>query len=147
MSQSHCRIVHVAILSQILLDEVSSELAGANVLFVGTTRSITGGTKTFALDYECHESMALVMLESLRKKAVERFQLVHCVIVHRIGLVHIGEISVAIATSAAHRKEAFDASQWLMERIKEEVPIWKCEVGHDGNRAWVHPNVGSEGML
>ena len=140
MSQSYCRIVQVAIQSQDLLDEVSSEVAGANVLFVGTTRGITAGTKTFAIDYECHESMAFAILKSLRTKAVERFELVHCVIEHRIGLVHVGEISVAIATSAVHRKEAFDAAQWIMERIKEEVPIWKCEVGHDGNRVWVHPD-------
>jgi molybdopterin synthase catalytic subunit len=71
---------------------------------------------------------------------VRRFALTDCRIGHRLGVVAVGDASVAIATSAPHRREAFAAAEWLMERIKADVPIWKCEVTADGARAWVHPD-------
>ena len=71
------------------------------------------------------------------------YALTACVIRHRLGEVAVGETSVAIATSAPHRREAFAAAEWLMERIKSDVPIWKCEEGRDGDRAWVHPGTAA----
>ena len=59
--------------------------------------------------------------------------------VHRLGAVAVGAISVAIATSAPHRRNALRAAEWLMDRIKQEVPIWKCEERADGTREWIHP--------
>ncbi len=123
-----------------LLTRVASSSAGANVLFLGTTRGVTDGIETRRLDYEAHEPMAEAALVSLRDEAVRRFGLVGCAIEHRLGSVPVGEASVAIAVSAPHRREAFAAAEWLMERIKADVPIWKCEEGRDGSRAWVHPD-------
>ncbi len=122
-----------------LLAAVADDAAGANVLFVGTTRSLTDGQVTERLVYEAHEPLASGELARLRDEAVQRFGLSRCLVHHRLGAVAVGEASVAIAASAAHRREAFAAAAWLMERIKEAVPIWKCEERPDGSRDWVHP--------
>lgn len=124
---------------QRLLAAVASPLAGANVVFVGTARSHTRGTETRSLEYEAHERMAGPALERLCVAATDRFSLVACAVEHRLGRIAPGEASVAIAASAAHRQAAFEAAAWLMERIKQDVPIWKCEERPDGRREWVHP--------
>jgi molybdopterin synthase catalytic subunit len=128
-----------------MLASVASAAAGANVLFVGTTRSLTrpagGGPSavTERLEYEAHATLARAELVRLRAEAVSRFGLTGCRIVHRLGVVAVGEASVAVAVSAAHRREAFEAAEWVMEEVKRRVPIWKCEVAPDGGRFWVHP--------
>lgn len=123
----------------VLLAAVGDPAAGGNVLFVGTARGVTDGVITKSLAYEAHGPLARETLEVLRLQALARFSLTACRIVHRLGPVVAGEASVAIAVSAAHRREAFAAAEWLMERIKADVPIWKCEERDDGGRTWVHP--------
>ena len=130
---------------QRLLAAVADHEAGANVLFVGTARSVTNGRPAVALEFEAHEPMAGPELERLCRVAVEKFGLVACAVEHRLGRVPVGEASVAIAASAPHRREAFAAAEWLMERIKREVPIWKCEERADGRRDWIHPGGGDRG--
>jgi molybdopterin synthase catalytic subunit len=122
-----------------VLAAVAAPEAGGNVLFLGSTRGVTAGVTTLGLDYEAHEPLALAMLRDLAAEAVRRFGLCGCRIVHRLGRVAVGEASIAIAASSPHRREAFAATEWLLERIKTTVPIWKCEEGHDGVRSWVHP--------
>ena len=122
-----------------LLAAVADSAAGASVLFVGTTRGVTAGLLTRQLTYEAQEPLARAVLKRLREEAVSRFGLSACMVSHRLGAVDVGVASVAIATSAPHRREAFAAAEWLMERIKSEVPIWKCEEGVDGSRDWIHP--------
>lgn len=133
------RLGHTAIEPDRLLAAVADPAVGATVLFLGTTRGVTAGVVTDRLTYEAHEPLALLELERLRGQAVERFGLVACAIWHRLGIVMPGEASVAIAVSAPHRSRAFDAAEWLMERIKADVPIWKCEEAADGRREWLHP--------
>jgi molybdopterin synthase catalytic subunit len=132
-------LVHGPIDAAALLAAVADAAAGGNVLFVGTTRGVTAGVITVRLEYDAHAGMAAALLERLRREAVARFGLVACAVQHRLGPVAVGEASVAIAASAAHRREAFAAAEWLIDRIKREVPIWKCEEAADGGRAWVHP--------
>jgi molybdopterin synthase catalytic subunit len=134
-----CRLVRGPIDGAAALAAVSEADAGGNVLFLGSTRGVTAGVTTLGLDYEAHEPLALAMLEDLRSAAMERFSLRGCVIVHRLGRVAVGEASIAIAASAPHRKEAFAAAEWLLERVKAEVPIWKCEEDGAGVRNWLHP--------
>jgi len=122
-----------------LLAAVADPAAGGNVLFVGTARAVTGGVVTVGLEYEAHEPLASAGLERLAAEAVARFALAGCAIEHRLGRVAIGAASVGVATSAVHRAEAFAAAEWLMEAIKREVPIWKCEEEADGTRRWLHP--------
>jgi cyclic pyranopterin phosphate synthase len=142
--EKHVVLVREPIDAARLLEAVGSAAAGANVLFLGTTRGVTDGVVTRSLEYEAHETMAAERLSRLREEAVSRFGLTGCAIVHRLGTVPVGDASVAIAAAAPHRREAFAAAEWLMDEIKRDVPIWKCEESDDGSRAWVHPSAAPE---
>jgi molybdopterin synthase catalytic subunit len=124
-----------------LLAQVSSTGAGAIVLFLGTTREFTHGRQTASLDYECYPEMAEKKLAELEAEARRRWPLTRCSIVHRLGHLELGEASIAIAVSSPHRHDAFAAGQWLIDTIKEVVPIWKCENWADGATEWVHPGL------
>ena len=129
-----------------ILDEVASPLAGAVVLFLGTTRELTDGQRTAWLDYECYAQMAQAKMAELEAEARRRWPVVGCVIFHRLGRVEVGQASVAVAVSTPHRAAAFAAGQWLIDTLKEVVPIWKRENWTDGSSQWVHPgaNVAAE---
>tara|TARA_Y100000758_G_scaffold210378_1_gene150763 strand:- start:854 stop:1285 length:432 start_codon:yes stop_codon:yes gene_type:complete len=124
-----------------LLESVSSHQAGAIVLFVGTTRQFTGQRETDSLDYECYPEMAMAKLEELEAEARRRWPIVEIAIVHRLGHLELGEASVAIAVSSPHRQDAFESGSWLIDKLKEVVPIWKQENWADGTSQWVHPGV------
>ena len=125
-----------------LLAQVSSPQAGGVVLFLGTTREFTAGRQTAWLDYECYPEMAEKKLIELENEARTRWPLIACSIVHRLGRVDLGQASIAIAVSSAHRQDAFEAGKWLIDTIKEDVPIWKQEHWADGTTEWVHPGMG-----
>jgi molybdopterin synthase catalytic subunit len=126
--------------SSALLSKAARPEAGAVVLFLGTTRELTGGRRTAALDYEAYDVMAERKLAELEAEARRRWPIVECAIVHRLGRVPLAEASVAIAVSTPHRADAFAAGQWLIDEIKRDVPIWKQEHWSDGTSEWVHPN-------
>ncbi|MDX1946862.1 MAG: molybdenum cofactor biosynthesis protein MoaE [Pirellulaceae bacterium] len=128
-----------------VLAQVASRDAGAVVLFLGTTREFTRGRRTASLDYECYPEMALKKLHELEAQARARWPLVAVAIVHRLGHLELGEASVAIAVSSPHRQAAFEAGQWLIDTLKENVPIWKQENWADGTSEWVHPGIGTTG--
>lgn len=136
-------ITYETIDTQQVLASVSSPAAGAVVLFLGTTREFTRGRQTSHLVYECYPEMARQKLTELAQIASERWQLTGCAIVHRLGRLELEEASVAVAVSSAHRQAAFDAGKWLIDTLKEEVPIWKQEHWADGQTEWVHPGVKS----
>ena len=123
-----------------VLRRVGSSQAGAVVLFLGTTREFTDERRTVALDYECYPEMATKKLAELEAEARLRWPIVECVVVHRLGHLELGEASIAIAVSSPHRHNAFAAAQWLIDTIKQVVPIWKQENWADGTREWVHPS-------
>lgn len=118
---------------------IADENAGANLVFMGTTRRWTGDVETVTLNYECYREMAKKELEKLCNEASERWELKAICVIHRIGDVPVGEASLAVAISSAHRVAAFESGQWIIDRIKEVVPIWKQEIAIDGQTKWVHP--------
>jgi len=124
-----------------VVDSARSPAAGAVVLFLGTAREMTGRRKTSSLEYEAYPEMARAKLGELDDEARRRWPLVECALVHRLGHLDIGEVSVAIAVSSAHRDPAFEAGRWLIDRVKEVVPIWKKENWADGTSEWVHPGL------
>jgi len=134
-------LVETTIDVNVLLEKVTSPQAGAIVLFLGTTREWTDSRQTIKLQYDCYRTMALAKMEELVENARRRWQLTECAIVHRLGIVPVGEASVAIAVSAAHRQAAFEAGQWLIDTLKQVVPIWKQEHWADGTTEWVHPGL------
>ena len=110
--------------------------SGAVVTFVGTVRNENVGRRVLRLEYEAYEPMALKEMRTLAYEAASKFRVARVAISHRVGILEIGEASVAIAVSAAHRAEAFDACEFLIDRIKEIVPIWKKE-HFEGGEIWV----------
>jgi molybdopterin synthase catalytic subunit len=128
-----------------VVQAVRSPAAGAVVLFLGTAREITGGRRTRSLDYEAYPQMARAKLAELEEEARRRWPLSECAVVHRLGHLAIGEISVAIAVSSAHREPAFEAGRWLIDHIKQVVPIWKKENWADGTSEWAHPGIETSG--
>ena len=125
--------------SAALVDAAQTPEAGAVVLFLGVARRLTDGRETTELTYDAYEAMAVKELASLEAQARQRWPLVECSIVHRLGVVPLGEASVAVAVACPHRREAFEAGEWLIDTLKERVPIWKQEHWTDGEREWVHP--------
>lgn len=105
---------------------------GAVVVFEGIVRDNSRGRRTLYLDYEAYEPMARKQLEELAAQALSRFQVRGVALVHRLGRLQIGETSVAIVVSSAHRAAAFDACRWLIDTLKKTVPIWKKEYFEDG---------------
>ena len=124
-----------------LLEGVRHPEAGAVVLFLGTTRELTAGRQTVALDYEAYHEMAERKLAELENEARQKWPVIECMIVHRLGRVPPAEASVAIAVSTPHRSDAFAAGQWLIDSLKHDVPIWKREQWSDGSTEWVHPGL------
>jgi len=126
-------------------ERVRSDLAGAVCVFLGTVREMTGDRRTASLDYEAYPVMAVRKMEELEAEARRRWPVVAVAIVHRVGPLELGEVSVAVAVSTPHRGHAFEACRWLIDTLKEVVPIWKKEVWADGSEEWVHPGMPPPG--
>ena len=125
-----------------LLASVSVPEAGGINMFLGTTRNHSKGKKVIRLEYEAYSTMALRMMSEIESEIRKRWNIQKISIVHRIGVVPVMEASVAIAVSAAHRKEAFEACRYAIDELKKRVPIWKKEIFEDGE-VWVE-NVESK---
>ncbi len=123
-------------------DSVRSDQAGAVCSFLGTVRELTGDRQTVALEYEAYPSMAEKTLRDLAEQALARWPIERLAIVHRVGALGLGEVAVVVAVSCPHRAESFDACRWLIDTLKEVVPIWKKEAWADGTEEWVHPGGG-----
>ncbi|MFM7057404.1 MAG: molybdenum cofactor biosynthesis protein MoaE [Planctomycetota bacterium] len=124
-----------------VLSAVQSPAAGAVVLFLGTVREFTGTAQTEFLEYTAFPEMAVVQMQQLEQEARAQFPLIEMQLVHRTGRLDLGEVSVAVAVSAAHRAPAFAAGQWLIDSLKQRVPIWKKEHYTNGTEEWQHPGV------
>jgi molybdopterin synthase catalytic subunit len=105
---------------------------GAIVIFDGIVRNHSRNRRTLYLEYEAYETMALGKLQELAAEAVRRFPIRNVALVHRLGHLEIGESSVLIAVFSAHRAAAFEACRWLIDTLKQTVPIWKKEFFTDG---------------
>jgi molybdopterin synthase catalytic subunit len=122
---------------------VADPTAGAIVTFVGTTRNNNEGRQVTQLEYEAYPEMALAEMRKIGDTARQRWPIGDIAIVHRIGVVPIGEASVVIAVSSAHRVAAFEACHFAIDRLKEVVPIWKKE-RFDGGEVWIGSQKGQQ---
>ena len=122
-------------------ESVRSDQAGAVCLFLGTVREMTGDRRTSSLDYEAYPEMARKKMEDLEAEARIRWPAIEVAIVHRVGHLDLGAISVAVAVSTPHRGDSFEACRWIIDTLKQVVPIWKKEVWADGTEEWVHPGM------
>jgi molybdopterin synthase catalytic subunit len=124
-----------------LTERVRSNQAGAVCTFLGTVREMTGDRQTLALAYEAYPEMALQKMAQIEQEAQSRWPIIDLAVVHRVGHLALGEVSVVVAVSCPHRHQAFDACRWLIDTLKEVVPIWKQETWADGTEEWVHPGL------
>ena len=116
--------------------EVASDDAGAVATFVGTTRARSRGRDVVRLEYEAYEGMAESEMARIAAELRERHDLIAVAIHHRVGRVEIGETSVVIAVSAAHRAAALEACREAIDTLKETVPLWKKEL-YVGGEEWI----------
>jgi molybdopterin synthase catalytic subunit len=122
-----------------LTERVRRSSCGAVVTFLGTVRDLTGDRTTVAIDYEAYPAMAERKMAEIEEAARARWPVGELAIVHRLGHLEVGDISVAVAVSCPHRAQAFEACRYAIDRLKELVPIWKKEYGANGADEWVHP--------
>lgn len=116
--------------------KVLNRNAGAITLFIGTVREITNGKKTLHLEYQAYPVMAIKMFEQIAKEIQEQWPEAIVAITHRVGRLDISDIAVVIAVSSPHRKVAYMANEYAIDRIKQIVPIWKKEHWEDGTE-WI----------
>jgi molybdopterin synthase catalytic subunit len=124
---------------QALTEQVRRPGCGAVVTFLGTVRDLTGERRTAALDYEAYPEMAEKKLAEIERDTRCRWPVGDLALVHRLGHLGVGDVSVAVAVSCPHRAQAFEACRHAIDRLKELVPIWKKENWADGSSEWVHP--------
>ncbi len=130
------RIVREAI-EPYALEQIARSTDGGIVTFLGIVRDAAeDGKRVSALTYEAFEPMALREFEDIASEARDRFGEVRMAIVHRVGEVRVGEISVAVLAAAAHRDAAFDACRYAIDQLKRRAPIWKQERYADGTAQW-----------
>jgi molybdopterin synthase catalytic subunit len=127
-----------------LTERVRSNRAGAVCTFLGTVRELTGDRQTLSLEYESYPEMAHKKLAQLEQEARKRWPIIEVALVHRLGHLELGEVSVFVAVSCPHRHEAFEACRWLIDTLKEVAPIWKRESWADGTHEWVHPGLSGQ---
>ena len=125
-------LVQEVIDSQRLIDALKSGADGAVAIFDGIVRNNTKGRQTLYLDYSAYEAMALEQMRKLADEAVTRYDVRDVLMVHRLGRLEVGETSILIAVASAHRGAAFEACRWLIDTLKQQVPIWKKDVFVDG---------------
>ncbi|WP_018758395.1 molybdenum cofactor biosynthesis protein MoaE [Paenibacillus terrigena] len=136
MSNSLFVITDQPIVPEEVSDKVKRREAGAITLFLGTVRELTYGKRTLYLEYEVYPTMAVAQLERIGREVRERWADTVVAVTHRVGRLEISDIAVVIAVSSPHRKAAYEANEYVIERIKQIVPIWKKEHGEDGSE-WI----------
>jgi MoaE-MoaD fusion protein len=136
MDENCYRITREKITTLDLARSLQAPEDGAVVSFEGVVRNHSAGRKTLYLEYEAYTPMAVRKMEEIGAEAKEKFHVSSVGIIHRVGKLEIGEASVAIVVTAAHRRPAFEACQYLIDRLKQVVPVWKKEYFEDG-AIWV----------
>lgn len=134
------KIVEGPIDAVALENEVRTDADGAVIVFRGVARKHSRGREVIHLEYEAYPEMAEKVMAQIGDEIKARFPVSKVAIVHRTGVLEVGQASVVIAIAAPHRGEAFAASQYAIDRLKEIVPIWKKEIWNDGSQwiGWEH---------
>jgi molybdopterin synthase catalytic subunit len=139
-------IINEALDPEAITAGVRKDTNGAVVTFLGTTRRLTDGRDVLYLEYEAYRPMADNQLAGIVGEMRERWSIDDVAIHHRLGRLEIGEISLVVAVASPHRREAFEACQYSVDRIKQVVPIWKKEFFADGE-VWVGSQEDPSGRL
>jgi molybdopterin synthase catalytic subunit len=133
LSGDYYLLTRAAIPTADLVRQQKASEDGAVVVFEGIVRNNSGGRRTLYLEYEAYEPMAIRKMREIGGEIRRKFEVDHIGMMHRLGRLEIGETSVAIIVTSAHRRAAFGACQLAIDRLKEIVPIWKKEYFEDGS--------------
>lgn len=125
--------------AEILALKAASKRIGGIATFLGCARDFSEGRDVHEISFEAYGSMALAEMNKLRSEAIAKFSLIDARIVHRVTTVRSGDNIVFIAAAAEHRAAAFDACRWMIDELKQRVPIWKKEITPQGE-SWVTPH-------
>lgn len=138
--RSEIKILDTSLDIQHCIDAVMSPECGGIDVFIGTVRNKTKGKTVVRLEFEAYEKMAVSEMQKIVEYAFEHWPLHKVIVHHRTGVLDIGEVPVVIAVAAAHRNAAFEACRYIIDTLKQTVPIWKKEIFEDGE-VWVaaHP--------
>lgn len=120
-----------------ILGSVEDASVGGTVLFLGTVRNRNDGKRVDKLEYQAYRAMAEARMREIEDEVKEKWRKVKIRTVHRVGTLRVGEVSVAVAVSAEHRAEAFEAARYAIERIKHSLPVWKKEKLAGGKNVWL----------
>ncbi len=134
------KITREVISPQSVIRAVEADHAGAIVHFLGTVRNNTSGRRTMCLEYEAYAPMAEKKMAEIGQEIQEKWGIDRVAMIHRVGRLEIGEVSVAVAVASPHRRDGFEACKYAMDRLKQVVPIWKREIWEDGAEEWVKPD-------
>jgi molybdopterin synthase catalytic subunit len=135
----HAALRHEPLDVTSILGRVADDGAGATSLFIGVVRDVHLGRRVLRIDYEAYEPMAATELRAVAREIADEFDGTRVAVEHRLGTLVVGDASVAIAVSHAHRAPAIAACAETIERLKRRVPIWKREYFADGTVHWVDP--------
>lgn len=133
MGRDLVEVVEDALVLDKYVERVADPRAGAVSTFSGVTRNHFQGKRVEKLEYEAYVPMAIKVMQDICEEARSKWDLIQCAIAHRTGTVHVGQPSVVIAVSSAHRKGAMDATAYIIDEIKARAPIWKKEFYQDGS--------------
>jgi molybdopterin synthase catalytic subunit len=117
---------------QAVIAAAESERAGAIDVFIGTVRNHNNAKAVLRLEYETYDAMAVKKMQELAAEAVRRWPVEKVAMVHRKGVLQIGDVAVVVAVATPHRAASFEACQWLIDTLKQVVPIWKKEIYENG---------------
>lgn len=140
MPAIHCSVTDQPIDTGALLASCASTRDGAALLFVGIVRDSNDGRPVDHLEYSAFAPMAERVMREIADEAAERWEIGDLAVVHRVGRLELGEASVAIAVASPHRDAAYQASRYVIEELKQRVPVWKKEGYVDGKREWLGGN-------
>lgn len=130
------KITREPILIERLIDQVKKEEDGCVVSFIGVVRNNANGKKVLYLEYDTYQELAEKKMSEIAEEIKKKWGITDVVIHHRIGKMEVNEVVVVIAVGSPHRKQAFEACEYAIDRIKQTVPIWKKEFFEDGE-VWV----------
>lgn len=119
------------------LKDMQNPSNGAMLVFLGVVRNMHQGRAVLKIEYECYESMALKMMQRIEQEVKSSWPHVQMTLVHRIGMVELSEASVLVITTSPHRKDCYAANAYIMDRVKEILPVWKREYHPDNQTSWV----------
>ncbi|MBI4498217.1 MAG: molybdenum cofactor biosynthesis protein MoaE [Chloroflexi bacterium] len=140
------RITHEVLDPEALTRQAMQESNGAVITFLGVVRRQSRGRQVMYLEYEAYPEMAEKKMAEIGEEVKARWPIERLIVVHRVGRLDVGEVSLVVVVGSPHRKEAFEAAQYAVDRIKAVVPIWKKEVW-EGGEVWIEGEVSAAVQL